>query len=129
MSVGNTQEVSEGYLAESLNSLKSAKDDAREYHKLESNVPKTLQFIIEDKKRDILVERKVGETDGKPYSETTFVRVINLKSEMQEPKPLRTSSTRLLKKLSDQFDEGNFTLEITRYGEKFDTEYKVKAVK
>lgn len=118
----------EGYLAKSLESLKSAKDDAREYHKLESGVPKTLQFIIEDKERDILVERKENEDDGKPYSETTFVRVINLKSEVQEPKPLRTSSTRLLKKLSDQFDEGNFTLEITRFGEKFDTDYKVKAV-
>lgn len=129
MSVGQTQGASGGFLAESLESLKSAKDDAREYHKLEVNVPKTLQFIIEDKERDILVERKENEDDKKPYSETTFVRVINLKSEVQEPKPLRTSSVRLLKKLSDEFDEGNFTLEITRFGEKFDTDYKVRAVK
>ena len=129
MSLGDTQEVGEGYLSESLKSLANAKDDAREYHKLEALKPKLLQFIIEDKKRDILVERKVGKEDNKPYSETTFVRVVNLKSEMQEPKPLRTSSVRLLKKLSEQFDEGNFTLEITRYGDKFDTDYKVKAVK
>jgi hypothetical protein len=120
---------SSGYLAESLESLKAAKDDAREYHKFETDVPKTLQFIIEDKERDILVERKENEDDGKPYSETTFVRVINLNSEVQQPKPLRTSSTRLLKKLSRQFDEGNFTLKITRFGEKYDTDYEVEAVK
>ena len=126
MSLGAT---SEDYLAESLTELKSAKDDAREYHKLESGVPKTLQFIIEDKKRDILVERKNDEKTGKPYSETTFVRVINLNSQVQEPKPLRTGSVRLLKKLNDQFGEGNFTLEITKFGEQFDTDYKVKAVK
>ena len=129
MSDGSTQGVGEGYLSESLSSLANAKDDAREYHKLEALKPKLLQFIIEDKKRDILVERKVGKEDNKPYSETTFTRVVNLKSEMQEPKPLRTSSVRLLKKLSEQFDEGNFTLEITRYGDKYDTDYKVKAVK
>ena len=121
--------TSDDYLAESLTELKSAKDDAREYHKLESGVPKTLQFIIEDKKRDILVERKQDEKSGKPYSETTFVRVINLNSQVQEPKPLRTGSVRLLKKLNDQFNEGNFTLEITKFGEQFDTDYKVKSVK
>lgn len=121
--------TSDDYLAESLTELKSAKDDAREYHKLESGVPKTLQFIIEDKKRDILVERKQDEKSGKPYSETTFVRVINLNSQVQEPKPLRTGSVRLLKKLNDQFNEGNFTLEITKFGEQYDTDYKVKSVK
>jgi len=121
--------TSDDYLAESLTELKSAKDDAREYHKLESGVPKTLQFVIEDKKRDILVERKQDEKSGKPYSETTFVRVINLNSQVQEPKPLRTGSVRLLKKLNDQFNEGNFTLEITKFGEQFDTDYKVKSVK
>lgn len=120
---------SDTFLAKSLSSLHDAKDDARDYHKLETNVPKVLQFIIEDKERDVLVERKESEDDGKPFSETTFVRVINLGSQVQEPKPLRTSSVRLLKKLTEQFDEGNFTLEIMRYGEKYDTDYRVKAVK
>ena len=127
MSLGSTQEQGDTFLAKSLAENKSAKDDAREYHKLESGVPKTLQFIIEDKDRDVLVERKMDK-DNKPYSETTFVRVINLKSEVQEPKPLRTASVRLLKKLTEKFDEGHFTLEITRFGEQFETDYKVKVV-
>lgn len=131
MSLGSLAN-SDTFLAKSLESLHDAKDDAREYHKLETNVPKVLQFIIEDKERDVLVERKVkedGEDKGKPFSETTFVRVINLGSQMQEPKPLRTSSVRLLKKLTDFFDQGEFTLEIMRYGEKYDTDYRVKVVK
>lgn len=122
------QTESEDFLADSLASNKTAKDDAREYHKLVSGEPKTLQFVIEDKARDVLVERKEDENSHKPYSETTFVRVINLKSEVQQPKPLRTSSIRLLKKLNEQFSQGNFSLEITRFGEKYDTDYKVRSV-
>lgn len=127
MSLGSVTQ--DDYLADSLTQLASAKDDARDYHKLSANEPKTLQFIIEDKTRDILVERKTDEKTGKPYSETTFVRVINLNSEVQEPKPLRTASVRLLTKLNEKFNEGQFTLEITKFGEAFDTDYKVKSVK
>ncbi len=127
MSLGSVTQ--DDYLAESLLQQKAAKDDAREYHKLVANEPKTLQFIIEDKERDILVERKEDEKTGKPYSETTFVRVVNLGSEVQQPKPLRTASVRLLTKLNEKFNEDQFTLKITKFGENFDTDYKVEVVK
>ena len=126
MSVG--QANAGDYLQESLDSNKSARDDAREYHKLEANEPKTLKFIIDDKAQDISVERKHDEEDGKPYSVTTFKRVVNLNSEVQDEKPLKTSSKRLLEKLNEKFSEGKFTLEIVKFGSNYDTDYKVRAV-
>lgn len=116
------------FLQASLDSNKSAKDDAREYHKLEANEPKTLKFIIENKAEDIVVERKHDEENGKPYSVTTFKRVVNLNSEVQDEKPLKTSSRRLLEKLNEKFSEGKFVLEILKYGSNYDTDYKVRAV-
>ena len=127
MSSIGTQTTHEDFLAEALDSNRKAKDDAREYHKLTANEPKVLKFIIEDKSKDIQVERKNDE-NGKPYSQTVFLRVVNLNSEVQDEKPLRTSSKRLLEKLNEKFSEGSFTLEITKVGQNFDTDYKVRAV-
>src|ERR1041384_8143200 len=118
-SVGSSQQ---DFLGEALDSNKSARDDARDYHKLTANEPKTLKFIIEDKAQDIKVERKIDEQTNKPYSETTFRRVVNLQSEVQDEKPLRTSSRRLLEKLNEKFNEGQFTLEITKVGQDFNTD-------
>ena len=116
------------FLEGALDQDEKARDDAREYHKLVSGKPKHLLFIIDNEETDTKVERKIGEDDNKPYSELTFLRVIDLDSEVQEPKPLRTTSKMLKLALKQAFDSGNFKLEIVKTGEGKTTQYSVRAI-